>query len=755
MSRKSTLALLVAALGLFAFIALYERHTLSSASVQDRENQLVPRLVRDEVTAVDISKGEARIELRRAAAEDAEEGEEPTWSLSAPVRSPADEGAVASLLGTVQYAEPIRRLEDVSSEDLRLFGLEAPRLRVRFQVANEETTLSFGGEDPTGAGIYARLGDGSAAFVVGRDVFEAFDHDADHFRSKALFSGDLARPEHLKIAGPNGSFEVERVGDAYEVRSPFVLRALESQVEAAVDALRDLEATRFIPEDADGAAANGFETPYLAVTLSGEGEGAHRLVVGAPCEAASTDAPPSERHARVDDGSVVCVADSALMPLLVAPAALRDLRPVTSRDHEVKGLLLERGGDKLEVREDDDDDDLAFVMRRGGKETTGEADTEAFHDLLRAMRQSQATEVIPLDDAAEARFGLSSPRAVLRIERRGEDAGEERLAVGAITPAGLYVRRGVEPVALLLDPAADALFEVASYRLRGLELVDEEPSRLASIAIEGPSGASRVEVHDGQWRVVEPTSVDADASRSADLARRLASLEADRFVADAAGPEHGLDAPRFTVRARFEGAAGTESEAESDGHDHGDHAADEPSEPREHTLRIGASASGGAYATLDDDPAVFVLPASVVTLVEGRLADRRALATSQLQIAAVRIEREGGTIAIRREGDRFVSDAGPSDAERTRALLDRLSSLRATEVMGYGPPTAAHGLAPARARVVVTRTADAPEPREYTLLIGATQGEGDERQVFVAREGLEVTYQVAAEVIDAVLAFTP
>ncbi|MBC7173407.1 MAG: hypothetical protein H5U40_13290 [Polyangiaceae bacterium] len=112
-------------------------------------------------------------------------------------------------------------------------------------------------------------------------------------------------------------------------------------------------------------------------------------------------------------------------------------------------------------------------------------------------------------------------------------------------------------------------------------------------------------------------------------------------------------------------------------------------------------------------------------------------------------------ISLRREGDRFVTDQGPADDERTRGLIERLSSILATTVVGYGPPPNHSGLASPRARVVISRADGAPAPREITLLIGSARGEAAERKVFVKRDDLDVTFEVPAMLVDAILGYRP
>lgn len=744
MNRKTTSWLLVVALGLFAFIWFVERDMITSGEVADRRDRLLPRLVRDRVTEIAIERGDERIELRRAAAEG--EDDEPKWSLAEPVEADADADAVAALLGALEWAEPEQRLEDVSAEDRRRFGLESPHLVVRFEVANETQSLRLGGEASTGAGYYAALDEDGAAFVVGRDVYEAIDHDASHFRSKAVFGGELPDPSTLSVEGPGGVFSAAQGDRGYSLTAPVAMRARGSKIDAAIDALRGLEATRFVAEALGDAPGNGLDEPYLRVKLELEGADPKELRVGAPCAEQE-----GERHARLDDGPVVCIGETAIAPLLVDPLELRDLRPVTARDLDVKGLVLERGGERIEVREDDGE--LEYTLRRGGREREGSTSEEAFHRWLRAMRAAEATSVVALEGGSAKRLGLERPRATLRLRLRGEEDGEEVLRIGAVSADGLYVQRGDEPNALVLPAAADAAFEVAAHRLADLSLVTESPERLVSIRIAGSERQELLTVREGEWAVTEPVEVRADASRAADLARRLAALEADRFVADEAAPEHGLASPRFVVTSRFEGSLAGEPD-DDHGHDH-DHGEEAAAEAREHVLRVGATASGGAYASLDDDPAVFVLPASVVELLERPLADPRALSTSEPQIEAIRVVSKGKEVSITREGGAFLAQTGPADAERTRGLLDRLSSLLATAVVGYGEPPAEAKLASPRARIVVRRAENAPAPREAVLLVGAEHGEGDARRVFVKREDLAVTFEVAGALVDGILEYRP
>ena len=213
-----------------------------------------------------------------------------------------------------------------------------------------------------------------------------------------------------------------------------------------------------------------------------------------------------------------------------------------------------------------------------------------------------------------------------------------------------------------------------------------------------------------------------------ELARLLARLQAERFVADTVTPEHGLAAPRFRVTVHLEPEEG---------------------EPTGVRLDIGAPTDEGAFARLAGDDAVFVVGEALVRLVSAPLVARTLLRTPAIELERLVVETEGHRQELRVEGNGLAGPDGPLPEDRSEAILRALGRLRAEEATRYGPPSPSEGLAPPRARIEVLR-AEGTEPSRYVILVGAPTGEGD--AVFVRREDLSVTFTVAEEALRPLLA---
>jgi hypothetical protein len=728
MGKRTTIVLAAVAAALLAFILVHERHALTSRDMKGRHDRLLPEFVRDHVTRIEIERDGSRIVLvHEREDEDDVLGE---WHLAEPVKAAADENNVEALLGSLEWGHPRRTIRDVDADDLARFGLDEPAIRAAFTVKRERVAILVGHEDPTEGGRYVQVGEAPVVHVVGKDFTEALDQEAGHFRRKVLFpdwtAGDA---QSLTVRGEEGARALTLRDGRWWLTQPFEAWADHPRVEGALDAALGLKATRYVDED---GVDHGLDRAHLDVRVQGEGadddaEWTAVLRAGLPC-----GTHEGEVYTRAGEGPLVCVRSRDLDALRVAAEDLRQATLSSVREPELVFASVVQGGRTLEI--EDDDGELRY---RAGK-AEGDVDGSAVADWLRALHGARVDTFEPLD----ARHGLSRPRGTVTLKVR-EEGPETILHLGAATPEGLWVRREGEPFAARVDGAVEEAFDASPVRFRPRNLVTERDDGARRLVIDRDGLTERVERDDDGWRIREPVDTAADKVGTRALIRRLANLEATRFVAERPSASHGLASPRWSVTFRFEGAASqADDESASDA-------------PREYVLRVGAPADGGAYAQLGSDPAVFVLPQVVVDDLASPMVDRDLLATGRNELVAVRIERGAQVVEVTRDGTEWKrADGSAADPERTRRLIDRVGALRATGVTGYGASGAGND---PHARVTVSRSEGAPEPREYTFHIGAPQGDegGGEGRTPVYVDGLDVGLHFPSDVMDTFVTYEP
>lgn len=709
MSKRTTIAMAVIAGGLLLYILAYERHTLSSGELSGREGRLLESFVRDRVTKLEIEREGGRVVLERERDEEDELGE---WKLVEPVTAEIDFDAVDSLMGALEWADARRTIEGVTAEDRERFGLDEPRLRAWFTVAARRVPIAFGGEDPQKSGLYVQLEDESVAYVVGRDVYEALDHDAGWFRSKEMLASVAPnRAERVTIGGGRGERRLGRRHGRWWIEAPFEGLASAGAVQEMLRKLHELRAARFVDDDPEELSRYGLDEPAHVVHLSRPRADGNETVeatlrIGRPC-----DEHEGELYARVDEGPVVCV-DAGVAEALAKPAEdLRERRLVTARDDEVERVEIRSGNRTLELWREEGAWKLR--SRQGSREEQGTADPQGVADFLAAMRDARARGFEEATDAALRERGLTSPTVTLTLHLTPEDDEAERREVAALgrsSAEAAWARRDDEPAILELPAEAAARLSTSPLPFRERTLLDEDDEAATRFVIRRGQEREVVEKRDGEWRVVEPIAIAADEGVMRTLTRGIAELEAQRFVAERPAEEHGLSAPRFVVEASFGDGDGAST----------------------HILRIGAPAEDGSFATLGDDPTVFVVDAHLVDEIGGAVADRGALAVPRSEVERLVVERGGSRVEV---------TPGSAETDEGRLLLDRLATLRAAGSTGYGASSNAAGLSRPRARLTVVRRPGGPEPREVVIVLGAEE----DGRVHARRSDLDVGWLLAAE----------
>ncbi len=728
MTKRSVGILAAIAVALFAYIVVYERHTLGSGALEGRDNRVAREYVRSQVDEIRIDRpGEPTIELVRVREEEDALGH---WEMRAPIETGGDDDAIGAMLGSVDWADARRRIESVSSEDRAAFGLDEPRVRATFVMGNEQLVLAIGGETPGGDGVWVTTDGGQSAVVAGKDLFEALDHGVDHFRSKSLLQRGMLTATELHIGEGEDAVHLELDDGRWTTAAG--VRAAGPRLDEALQALTDLEAREFFDQ---GSIEGGLVVRAVRAAGEDEGEGQVilELTLGGPCEG-----NPEQRYARVRRivdgestlGPLACVANRDVEPLLIDRSEWRELRPLTLNDLELESMTVQAGRETLAITQGEDGS-WVYRLEGAGPVREGAVDDDALAEWLRAIKANRASAVIvPADEAAFRAHGLLDPAVTVTLEAT-EDRSES-VALGAVTSEGAYLRRDDEPAILVVPASAPTDFEPSVARLRPRQLIEVPAAAIDALAIRRGSQTERLEPEGEGWQITAPLATEADGSEVRALVRELASLQAVRFVADEPEPTHGLDDPRIDVVFTVD---------------------PEDGEPSERRLRVGRSTADGAYARLDGDSAVFLVEPDLVDRLEGALVPRDLLATSRYEIARLELQSGGRTLTIRNDQGEWVTDDGPVPPEVSDALLGALDHLRVAGGGAYGPPAPADGLTPPRASITVEREEGAPEPREYTIQIGAPTGEPD--RVHARRADLGVGLVLRSATVEALLAPLP
>ena len=153
---RSTLVLLVVAIGLGAYIYFVERHR-DPASAPEPNEQLFT-FDADDLTELQVRAEDGTVtELRQ---------DDGAWRVVAPIETAADDVAATSMAASLAGLEINRVLEE-GPVDLEPFGLDAPALDISFAAGGDASQrLLIGDETPTGADRYAKLEGSGRVFLI-------------------------------------------------------------------------------------------------------------------------------------------------------------------------------------------------------------------------------------------------------------------------------------------------------------------------------------------------------------------------------------------------------------------------------------------------------------------------------------------------------------------------------------------------------------------------------------------------------------
>ncbi len=521
MNKFRTWMLVGVAVGLLAFIVVFERHRPSAA-----ERHLPPPLCGDlESGGIDY----VRLEwpagpIMEAARTNGE------WRLLAPAY-PANGTAIEAFVQAMTESRTIATIpaHEAVGQGARSFGLEPGRATVHLRSGTNRLALRVGQAAPFTNQVYARFEASTDVLVASARFVELLPKTADDWRSRALGELDALVFDRIQVRSGTRQFEIERnpTNKLWQIAKPIPARADQERVENLLRELRNARVKRFLPGDtAADLERFGLNSPAAELALLTGTNPVFRLQLGL----ASTNQP----------GEVAARLGLATNLVTLEPGWIEWLGQSYKTFHDPRLFtFLPDAVDRISVVAGE-----AFTLQRQGSSVwsivepaTNRADTLLVNAFLANLRAIQIADLArELPSATDlASLGFMRPLAVYSVfEKQTNSAGittnipftEVMVSTNVIVAANddrlLHVRRADEtPVYLTRATEVLALPRFA-LQVRDRKIWEIDPNAVTSLTITtNGQTQSLARAAAGAW---SPDAIQNAAIE--DLIFRLAHLQA-------------------------------------------------------------------------------------------------------------------------------------------------------------------------------------------------------------------------------------
>ncbi len=712
-----------------AYAYLVDRGAVSDADRAARPSDVFPSFRLDEVRRVRLVQGPDELVLERQG------GASSTWTVTSPGRpqkQAADPAAVDVLLRELELA---RRVRDVKNGQAA--GLSNPRVRGQVTVGQLQYEFALGDDAKVPPGsAYMNL-EGEGAFVVGSTLAVQLLRGADAYRERGIVPYGASDVGRLEVRSSGGAFSIERVGTTFRLGGPTGLRASRAAVDRLFGGLAEARADFFVDDaDADRACT----PPALTVMVASQkaAQPLVRFVVGGPCEGR----PQDVMIARTEPTRTsACVAKEATDALGTSAEILLDRSVFFARADEIEELSLapaSGSGPRVEIAR----------RATGWRERLPEPrdldadEVESANALVGALANAQALDARPRTESD--RF---TARTRATIVRTGAPT-TEIVEIAAPDKDGVALARRLDDEAMLRLPWAVARrFDPHPAALRGGLLWPVGFDAASVVAIRDSCGPSpeRIDLEGGRWILRTPAGLPVDPIAVTELATAFAQARPEEWLAENDDGTFGFARPSSCTVSL------TVASTAADG-------------PRRLVgMTFGAEDDGGYDARTLDGQAVFVAPEALHDLAARPAIDRTRFRLDPASLTRVKIVRGADTLALTNAGGHLALAAGtPLSAEGDVAkLAAALAAFEARYALHDGPATRRReGFDRPTIAIDAIARGEAGSPLETQILVGALIAvglgdaghDGSGENYFARVSGIDATFAVRREVVDAVVA---
>jgi hypothetical protein len=325
------LAVLAVLAGYFYYFEVVRRN----ARIEEKEAALrLFQMEKGKITTLQLDKGAGKpITLNK-------EGQ---WHIIEPLDSPADEFAVGNLLTSLESLK-IEREVEAEARDLKVYGLDNPRLHLSFLADGTRHHLRIGTKAVVADQYYASGDQKNRVVLIAASRQQELNKNLFDLRRKEFFSLKSDEIEQIEIGRAEGKLALTKVTkDRWQASASPKVRIKNSKVESLISRLIWLRAKRFLDNEKTGLPPLGLDPARIRISLASKDKNSTLLLGNRKKEEGI--------YARGGRLPGVALVDEKLLTQL--PGSLSDLEDRTLLTFDLEhikgvGLKLNDDSDRLE-----------------------------------------------------------------------------------------------------------------------------------------------------------------------------------------------------------------------------------------------------------------------------------------------------------------------------------------------------------------------------------------------------------------------
>jgi len=568
---KGTLWLSVVFLGIALYYFLVD---LPQEERQQEEKERAETILPFDIEKVDtltVARKDSSYTLKRLGQDD--------WRLIAPLEDKADTQTAENLIYELNTGRFSLVVEE-QPEDLAAFGLAEPPLSLTVKLTDgSERTLQVGDDHPMGKGLYVKTADRSRVLLsslvrenLDKSLFDARDKTILPFNREDIAQVALRQGEH--------SFELRREKDVWtvigEARSPGDTDAINH----FLNSVRSAKVAEFVAETPASLAPYGLDKPATELRLEQEGgKQALSILLGGAAENQGFYGKTAERP------NVVRVPRALHDTLSKSSIDFLDKTLLAFTEDEVLSLELKDSGSTVALKPETDDPKRWRILRP----SPGAADASTVASLLADLKEARIREFIQFNMQTPAAFGLDAPARELSVHLTGDRNWKLQLGNPTADGQNIFARREGQPQVFVLGQDTVKKLFRSPHDLKDKKLLSFNREDVGRLVIESPEATFRLHKKGEAWVLKEPEHIEPlKEFLVKDIFWTLERLE--YLATPAQRPTEnttGLGAPALNLT--LYGKTGEEKLAGV-------------------TVGLPAKDSGGRYASVVGDPALYVIP---------------------------------------------------------------------------------------------------------------------------------------------------